>query len=185
MSHYPTPQKKNSIIYLAVRYLCDYGMILLTLFLGNIIPHKIPVNVYIPSSSSASVPLFDPSPTSRSRASVHLTFPERSIPGLVQISVTHDVTQHRGVAVELTGAMGADVSTDVLEEVVRRGGLFGLPGRVWARAQIPVRTSMMMLMCKLTDRVITGTLRSVCLVQNADINNFPFDIRTWPRRLHL
>ncbi|KAH9171201.1 hypothetical protein EDB89DRAFT_2230226 [Lactarius sanguifluus] len=37
-----------------------------------------------------------------------------------------------GAAVEVHGAIGADVQMATLEEAVRRGGALGLPGRVWA-----------------------------------------------------
>jgi hypothetical protein len=63
-----------------------------------------------------------------------LTFPERPpMPGMVNISVV--VNGMAGAAVEVSGAMGADVEKSVLEEVVRRGGALGPPGRVWAASQ--------------------------------------------------
>ena len=37
-----------------------------------------------------------------------------------------------GATVKVQGAMGVDVQMSTLEEAVRRGGTFGLPGRIWA-----------------------------------------------------
>ena len=67
-------------------------------------------------------------------AAMLLTFPERPpMPGMVSISVV--LNGATGAAVEVQGAMGADVQISVLEEAVRRGGALGLPGRVWAASQ--------------------------------------------------
>lgn len=67
-----------------------------------------------------------------------MTSPERHpITGLVEISVAHDPDQPRGVSVNVNGAMGADLKIDTLEEVCRRGGLLGLPGRVWKMTHGP------------------------------------------------
>lgn len=64
-----------------------------------------------------------------------MTSPERPpITGLVETSVVYDPGRSRGIAVNINGAMGADLDAEVLEEVCRRGGLFGLPGRIWVRA---------------------------------------------------
>lgn len=61
--------------------------------------------------------------------------PERPpISGLVEITVTYDETQPRGINVQISGAMGTDLKTDTLEEICRRGGTLGLSGRVWANA---------------------------------------------------
>ena len=69
------------------------------------------------------------------RARIAMTSPERPpISGLVEIVVTFDPTRPRGVAIEITGAVGVDVNVEVLEEACRRGGLLGLPGRVWKKA---------------------------------------------------
>lgn len=65
-----------------------------------------------------------------------MTSPEKPpLPGLVEISVTYDETQPKGLIVEIHGAMGLDVRTSDLEEICRRGGTLGLSGRVWAKAQ--------------------------------------------------
>ena len=40
-----------------------------------------------------------------------------------------------GATVKVQGAMGVDVQMSTLEEAVRRGGTFGLPGRIWAASQ--------------------------------------------------
>lgn len=62
-----------------------------------------------------------------------MTTPERApISGLVELTVAYDEKEPRGVSVNLQGAMGLDISTDNLAEVCRRGGTWGLPGRVWA-----------------------------------------------------
>jgi len=64
-----------------------------------------------------------------------MTSPERSpAPGLVEITVAYNETKPRGISVEVTGAVGADLKMDVLEEACRRGGVLGLSGRVWASA---------------------------------------------------
>jgi len=55
------------------------------------------------------------------------------MPGMVIISVV--LSGAAGATVEVQGAMGADVQMTTLEEVVRRGGTLGLPGRVWAASQ--------------------------------------------------
>lgn len=66
---------------------------------------------------------------------IDMTSPERPpISGLVGITVAYDNTRPRGVAVSINGAMGADLKIDSLEEVCRRGGMLGLPGRVWAKS---------------------------------------------------
>lgn len=49
------------------------------------------------------------------------------------ISVT--LSGAAGATVKVQGAMGVDVQTSTLEEVVRRGGTLGLPGRIWAASQ--------------------------------------------------
>ena len=68
-----------------------------------------------------------------SRPKIVMTSPERPpISGLVEITVTHDETKPRGISVEIQGAMGSDLKPTDLEEICRRGGTLGLPGRVWA-----------------------------------------------------
>ncbi|KAI0373267.1 hypothetical protein BV20DRAFT_938026 [Pilatotrama ljubarskyi] len=110
---------------------------------GTIKPRSIPVNVYLPAHAPAD-PLFGGADmdafslggaTPPRRARIVMTTPERPpISGLVEIGVTFDPARPRGVAVDVNGAMGVDLRVDVLEEVCRRGGLFGLPGRVWKKA---------------------------------------------------
>lgn len=66
-----------------------------------------------------------------------MTSPERApISGLVEISVAYDETRPRGLAVEVNGAIGADLRFDQLEETSRRGGTLGLPGKIWAKSQV-------------------------------------------------
>lgn len=69
-----------------------------------------------------------------------MTLPEKPpISGLVEIIVAYDQSRPKGVRVEVGGGigmglgmdMGAGVDLEGLEEVVRRGGIFGLGGRVW------------------------------------------------------
>ncbi|KAI0044331.1 hypothetical protein FA95DRAFT_1497228 [Auriscalpium vulgare] len=86
---------------------------------GTYPPIKMPVNVYLPTASA-----------------LVLSCPEHPpIPGLIDIVIAYDASRPRGVAIDVRGAMSADIHVDVLEEAVRRGGAFGLPGRVWAGAQ--------------------------------------------------
>ncbi|KAI8999049.1 hypothetical protein BD414DRAFT_512589 [Trametes punicea] len=110
---------------------------------GTVQPRKIPVNVYLPSQPPADALFGAPDidafslggSTSQHRARIVMTTPERPpISGLVEIGVTFDPSRSRGVAVDISGAMGVDLRVDVLEEVCRRGGLFGLPGRIWKKA---------------------------------------------------
>ncbi len=103
---------------------------------GLVKPRSIPVNVHIPTP----VPPFadtdmDTFSLGRGHARITMTAPERPpISGLVEIGVTFDPSKPRGVAVDITGAVGVDLNTEVLEEACRRGGLLGLPGRVWKKA---------------------------------------------------
>lgn len=98
-------------------------------------PRKIPVNVFLPSS--APDPLFDSLDALQNRRpKIVLTVPEHPpMTGLVTITVSYNETRPRGIGIQITGAMGADLKTDNLEEICRRGGTLGLPGRVWAKAQ--------------------------------------------------
>ncbi|KAJ6497863.1 hypothetical protein C8R45DRAFT_984493, partial [Mycena sanguinolenta] len=106
---------------------------------GTMIPRKIPVNLTLPQRPD---PLFDPTldtitiPPVDRRTRIVMTSPERPpISGVVEITVAYDETKSRGVSVELSGAMGCDLKTDTLEEIARRGGALGLPGRVWASSR--------------------------------------------------
>lgn len=68
------------------------------------------------------------------RPKLVLSSPERPpLPGLVEITVSYDENKPKGVRVQVSGGVGSDLATDTMEEIVRRGGLFGLPGRIWAR----------------------------------------------------
>ena len=99
--------------------------------IGSYQPTQIPVNVYFPlESASNSESLFEPTVTNS--PCIKMTIPERPpISGLVEISVRMDLTKPKGVSVDVSGALSADLNTDVLEEVCRRGGTLSLPGRVW------------------------------------------------------
>ncbi|KAH9857608.1 hypothetical protein C2E23DRAFT_865408 [Lenzites betulinus] len=115
---------------------------------GNAQPRSIPVNVSLPAPPPPN-PLFsgiDMDATfalggsaTPQHARIVMTVPERPpISGLVEIKVTFDSVRPRGVEVVVNGAMGVDLRVDLLEEVCRRGGLFGLPGRVWKKAHEPL-----------------------------------------------
>ncbi|KAF8813664.1 hypothetical protein BYT27DRAFT_6350544 [Phlegmacium glaucopus] len=102
---------------------------------GTFTPYRIPVNVTLPSGNTTDN-LFGPAELDfppPSRPKIVMTSPERPpISGLVEITVTHDETKPRGISVEIQGAMGSDLKPADLEEICRRGGTLGLPGRVWA-----------------------------------------------------
>ncbi|KAI0930632.1 hypothetical protein AcV5_007296 [Taiwanofungus camphoratus] len=110
---------------------------------GTLTPRRIPVNIYLPSVP-ASDPLFDSedlnsitlsNSSQTHRTKIVMTSPERPpIPGLVEMTVAFDVSRPRGIALNMNGAMGADLQGDALEEVCRRGGLLSLPGRIWAKS---------------------------------------------------
>ena len=106
--------------------------------LGTYPTHRIPVNVSLPGSSVDPIfgdsDLDSMSMSAPRRPKITMTFPERPpMSGLVEITVTFDESKPRGVAVEVRGAMGADIKLDVLEEISRRGGTLGLCGRVWIK----------------------------------------------------
>jgi len=112
--------------------------------LGTNLPRKIPVNVSLnPTPSSEADNLFGPSELDPSelnatlrRPKIVMRSPERPpITGLFEVSVSLDESRPRGIAVEVQGAMGLDMSSNTLEEICRRGGIFGLPGRIWAHSQ--------------------------------------------------
>ncbi|KAF7321439.1 hypothetical protein MKEN_00664400 [Mycena kentingensis (nom. inval.)] len=105
---------------------------------GTTVPRKIPVNVSLPQRSES---LFDTSldpmnmPSGDRRTRILMTCPERPpASGVVEITVAYDETRSRGVAVEVTGALGSEVKTETMEEIVRRGGALGLAGRLWTQA---------------------------------------------------
>ena len=109
---------------------------------GKLTPHKIPVNVFLPSHNIVADTLFETPdldaipPMQPRRAKIIMTSPEQPpISGLVEISVTYDETRPRGIAVEVSGAMSSDIKLDVLEEICRRGGTLGLSGRVWSNSR--------------------------------------------------
>ncbi|KAG7090883.1 hypothetical protein E1B28_009964 [Marasmius oreades] len=111
--------------------------ILQSVLQGTLTPRKIPVNVFIPNSSTDS--LFEStdleSITKMQKPRVIMSSPERPpISGLVAITVSYDESRPRGLGVEISGAMGADLRVDVLEEICRRGGTMSLPGRVWVKS---------------------------------------------------
>ncbi|KAH9915799.1 uncharacterized protein BXZ73DRAFT_92575 [Epithele typhae] len=117
---------------------------------GTITPRHIPVAVSLPTVLKPA-PQPEPSlfgdgdggmdafgaPAPRRAARISLRCPERApITGIVDIGVTFDAARPRGVAVEIVGsAVATDVGAAALEEVCRRGGVFGVPARVWRRAK--------------------------------------------------
>lgn len=103
------------------------------------VPRKIPVNVYLPTNDSATDALFGGALDTMSipprRPRIIMTSPERPpMSGLVEICVLCDETKPRGVSVEVNGAMGAEIKIQDLEEICRRGGTLGLPGKVWVQS---------------------------------------------------
>ncbi|TFY69718.1 hypothetical protein EVG20_g3037 [Dentipellis fragilis] len=107
---------------------------------GTFMPRKLPVNVYLPSSpvphpTLPSSALF-PSP-STTPPRILLTLPERApISGLVNILIEYDSAKPRGVSLQVQGAVGVDLSIESLEETVRRGGIWGVPGKIWTKAGV-------------------------------------------------
>ncbi|EMD33592.1 hypothetical protein CERSUDRAFT_141813 [Gelatoporia subvermispora B] len=106
---------------------------------GTLNPRRIPVNIHLPSEP-VSDPLFESAGLGAlgqqpGRAKIVMSAPERPpMSGLVEITVAFDPARARGVALDIRGAMGADIRLEALEEACRRGGVFGLPGRVWSKA---------------------------------------------------
>ncbi|KIY53046.1 hypothetical protein FISHEDRAFT_33972 [Fistulina hepatica ATCC 64428] len=107
---------------------------LFAVLMGTNQPTSIPVNVSIPLESDR---LYEPSmalaSTSPRRPQIRMTCPEQQpIEGLVSIIVALDETRPRGVSVDISTGGMCYLSADTMEEVCRRGGTLGLPGRVWA-----------------------------------------------------
>lgn len=107
-------------------------------------PNSIPVEVYLPSTFSPGLP-FDVPTNLRQPPKISMTLPEKPpISGLVEIIVAYDQSRPKGVRVEVGGGigmglgldMGAGIDVETLEEVVRRGGIFGLGGRVWKSSSV-------------------------------------------------
>ena len=99
---------------------------------GSYPPQILPINVYVPSQPPSFDPLSLVSQPEAHRPKILMTSPERPpITGLVEITVSFDENKERGVDVEVRGAVGADIKKEVLEEATRRGGVFGIPGRIW------------------------------------------------------
>jgi len=124
-----TPGSSHRSVPCSVRTLWLASVLITTT--GSYQPTQIPVNVYFPpESASNSESLFEPAVANS--PCMKMTIPERPpISGLVEISVRMDLTKPKGVSVDVSGALSADLNTDVLEEVCRRGGTLSLPGRVW------------------------------------------------------
>ena len=113
-------------------------------------PTQIPVNVQIPTSiisvAADEDPLFAAADidsigltqhTEHRATKIVLRAPEPPPGyGMFTISVEYDCARPRGVALKIDGALGADLDNDSAEEVCRRAGLFGLPGRLWAKLHI-------------------------------------------------
>ena len=103
---------------------------------GAFRPRSLPVNVYLPHQDVSNDSVFDPlSVSTTHRPRIVLTSPEHPpISGLVEATVTFDETKQRGVDVQVRGAVGMDLKPGELEELSRRGGTFGIPGRIWQRS---------------------------------------------------
>ena len=108
-------------------------------------PTRIPVEVYLPTPMdttfstvdlSFDVPAASTTPI-RQPPKITMSLPERPpISGFVDVVVSYDLSRPKGVKVEVGGPMGmgideSGVDVEKLEEVCRRGGLFGLAGRIW------------------------------------------------------
>jgi hypothetical protein len=109
---------------------------------GTYVPTKIPVEVYLPTPTNHTFSTTDLSfevstAPSRHAPKIMMSLPERPpISGFVEIIVSYDHTRSKGVKVEVGGGMGmiiegSGVDVEKLEEVCRRGGVYGLAGRVW------------------------------------------------------
>lgn len=112
-----------------------YYAMKLMLFLtvkGSYPPQMLPINIYLPSEPPSFDPLSIVAPSQPQRPRILMSSPERPpMTGLVEFTISFDETKERGVDVDVRGAVGADIKKEVLEEVVRRGGVFGIPGRIW------------------------------------------------------
>lgn len=112
---------------------------------GTLTPRKLPVNITLPSLSpqlDLDPFAFDDAMTilqtsaTPSRPRIAMSSPERPpMSGDVQITVEYDETRPRGVKVEVSGMIGVELNKETMEEVARRGGVFGLPGRVWTSSR--------------------------------------------------
>lgn len=102
---------------------------------GTFTPRRIPVNVLLPSGNQTD-DLFGPTELNflhGTRPKIVMTCPERApISGLIEITVEYDEKKPRGISVNIQGTVGLDINASNLEEVCRRGGTWGLPGRIWA-----------------------------------------------------
>lgn len=120
------------------------------LLTGTHAPTKIPVEIYLPTSTdtfSATDLSFDvPAASllhSRQPPKIAMSVPERPpISGFVEIVVSYDHTRPKGVKVAVGAGMGmgvegSGVDLERLEEVCRRGGVYGLAGRVWKGSEVP------------------------------------------------
>jgi hypothetical protein len=112
---------------------------------GTHTPYKIPVEIYIPTPADSTFSTTDlsfdvpaaPTPHARLPPKITMSLPERPpISGFVEIVVSHDHSRSKGVKVDVGGGMGmgiegSGIDVEKLEEVCRRGGIYGLAGRVW------------------------------------------------------
>lgn len=112
--------------------------------IGMNAPTKIPVNIYIPTPPVDDDQLFGtadidigmglPQHTDHPTTKIVLRAPEPPPGfGMFEIAVEYSSLRPRGVVLKIEGALSADIDIDMAEEVCRRGGLLGLPGRVWAK----------------------------------------------------
>ena len=111
-------------------------------YVGSMSPTKLPVHIYLPSHINNNDHLFDTSDlgsilhAQSRRPKIVMTSPERApMSGLVVTTVSYDEMSPRGVNIQVSGAMNADLNSGTLEEICRRGGLLSLPGRIWVQSQ--------------------------------------------------
>jgi hypothetical protein len=96
---------------------------------GTYTPSSIPISIVLPATSDASN-------TGTPDLGLRMSMPARgSVPGPISIGISI-ARGGGGYSVSVADAapmgFGVDVDTDVLGEVVRRGAVWSVAGRVWA-----------------------------------------------------
>ncbi|KAH8827928.1 hypothetical protein DL96DRAFT_1463476 [Flagelloscypha sp. PMI_526] len=112
--------------------------------LRQIKPLHVPVTITIPPPPRPAQQTFDdlssitPAPTPANRPKLVMTSPEKPPSnGMIEVVVTYDETKPKGVAVELSSGVASNasnLSADMMEEIVRRGGVLSLVGRLFGKA---------------------------------------------------
>ncbi|TDL26215.1 hypothetical protein BD410DRAFT_784285 [Rickenella mellea] len=108
---------------------------------GTFEAKRVPVNVFVPYQPTTDplfgddngLPGFSLSSPPQSSPRIVMTVQTREAsPSQVQITVGHDPTRPKGVRVDVNGSLPfTTIQVDKLEESARRGGIFGLAGKVW------------------------------------------------------